>query len=58
MLKLLAFIPFVMMVLLISLVNKTQPYVMGMPFILFWIVLWTLLSAVIMLILYKLDDDR
>lgn len=58
MIKLLAFIPFIMMVVLIPLVNKTEPYILGMPFILFWIVLWTLLSAVVMLIIYKLDGDH
>lgn len=58
MIKLLAFIPFIMMVVLIPLVNKTEPYILGMPFILFWIVLWTLLSAVVMLIIYKLDSDH
>jgi hypothetical protein len=29
--------------------------VLGMPFILFWIVLWVILTAVIMAIVFKLD---
>lgn len=31
------------------------PYVLGMPFILFWIVLWVVLSSAIMALVYRLD---
>jgi len=35
--------------------NKTTPYVLGMPFLLFWIVLWVLLTSGIMAVIYQLD---
>jgi hypothetical protein len=35
--------------------NRTTPYVLGMPFILFWIVMWVVLTSVIMAIVFKLD---
>lgn len=58
MIKLLALLPFIMMVLAIPLVNKTEPYIFGMPFILFWVVLWTVMTSVIMLVIYKFDSDK
>ena len=36
-------------------VNRVEPFVLGMPFILFWIVLWVVLTSVIMAIVYQLD---
>ena len=35
--------------------NRVEPYVLGMPFILFCIVLWVVLTSVIMGIVYRLD---
>ena len=35
--------------------NRVEPVVLGMPFILFWIVLWVVLTSVIMAIVYQLD---
>ena len=35
--------------------NRVEPYVLGMPFILFWIVLWVVLTSVVMAIIYNLD---
>lgn len=58
MIKLLAIVPFVMFVLIISLVNKTEPYIAGMPFILFWVVFWTIMTSIIMFVIYKLDSDK
>jgi hypothetical protein len=52
---LLGLIPFIGILGGISWANKTTPYVLGMPFILFWIVLWVILTAVIMAIVFKLD---
>ncbi|MDQ0412244.1 DUF3311 domain-containing protein [Mesobacillus stamsii] len=52
---LLAFIPFIGLFGGLSFANKVTPYVLGMPFILFWIVLWVVLTSGIMAIVYKLD---
>jgi hypothetical protein len=32
-----------------------EPFVLGLPFILFWIVMWVVLSSGIMAIVYALD---
>jgi Protein of unknown function (DUF3311) len=36
--------------------NRTDPYVLGFPFLLFWIVAWVLLTSVIMGIILALDQ--
>lgn len=36
--------------------NRENPFVLGMPFNLFWIVLWIVLSSLIMFIIFKLDS--
>ncbi|KYD10036.1 hypothetical protein B4119_4253 [Parageobacillus caldoxylosilyticus] len=41
-----------------SFANKIEPYVLGMPFLLFWIVFWMVLSSVILTIVYRLDPDN
>lgn len=35
--------------------NRVEPFVLGMPFILFWIVMWVVLTSVIMAVIYVLD---
>ena len=35
--------------------NRVEPFVLGMPFILFWIVMWVVLTSVVMAIIYNLD---
>jgi hypothetical protein len=35
--------------------NRTEPFVLGLPFALFWVTLWVLLTAVIMAVVYRLD---
>jgi hypothetical protein len=38
--------------------NRTHPFVLGMPFLMFWIVLWVVLTTVIMFVVYKLDPSN
>jgi cell division protein FtsW (lipid II flippase) len=52
---LLAVLPFVGILVGILFVNRAEPFVLGMPFILFWIVLWVILSSVLMAVIYRLD---
>ncbi|MEW9671838.1 DUF3311 domain-containing protein [Ammoniphilus sp. 3BR4] len=52
---LLSLIPFIGILGGIPFANKVTPYVLGMPFILFWIVLWLILSSGLMALVYKLD---
>jgi hypothetical protein len=54
-LKLLAALPFIGILLGVPFVNRTEPLVLGMPFVLAWIVMWVVLTSVIMAIVYRLD---
>jgi hypothetical protein len=51
----LAALPFLGILGGIFFANRVEPFVLGMPFILFWIVLWVVLTSVIMGIVYHLD---
>jgi hypothetical protein len=35
--------------------DRTEPYVLGLPFILFWMVAWVVLTSVVLAVIYKLD---
>jgi hypothetical protein len=37
--------------------NKVTPYVLGMPFILFWLVAWVILTSAIMAVVYRFDPE-
>jgi hypothetical protein len=51
-------LPFLGILVGIFFANRTEPFVLGLPFALFWITLWVILSALIMAIVYRLDRDR
>lgn len=53
--NLLAVLPFIGILVGTPFVNRVEPYVLGMPFILFWIVMWVVLSSIIMGIVYAVD---
>ncbi|WP_026567003.1 DUF3311 domain-containing protein [Bacillus sp. UNC41MFS5] len=53
--QLLAIIPFIGLLGGVPFVNKVTPYVFGMPFVLFYIVLWVVITSVIMAIVFKMD---
>jgi len=38
--------------------NRTEPYVLGLPFILFWFVAWVVLTSVAMAAVYRLDPKN
>jgi len=48
----LALIPFLMLVLALPFVNQIRPFVLGLPFLLFWIVLWIFLTPFILIAAY------
>ncbi|MCQ6279983.1 DUF3311 domain-containing protein [Bacillus sp. EB600] len=56
--KLLLCIPFIGIILMLPLANRIEPYVLGMPFLLFWLSFCMVLSSIILLIIYKLDPDN
>jgi hypothetical protein len=47
-----ALIPFLMLVLALPFVNRVKPFVLGLPFLLFWIVLWVFLTPFILMAAY------
>ncbi len=52
---LLASIPFITLVFLLPLVNRIEPRILGLPFLLFWIVGWILLTPLILLAAYIVE---
>ncbi|MFT4066622.1 DUF3311 domain-containing protein [Paraburkholderia sp.] len=57
-LRVLAALPFIGMLVGIAFVNRVEPLVLGMPFVLAWIVMWVILSSIIMAIVYNLDRSN
>jgi Protein of unknown function (DUF3311) len=54
-LRWLAVLPFAGMLGGVFFVNRATPFVLGMPPLLAWIVIWVLLSSAIMAIVYAAD---
>ncbi|MCQ6264841.1 DUF3311 domain-containing protein [Fictibacillus sp. WQ 8-8] len=50
-----AVLPFIGMFGGLVFANKVEPYVLGMPFLMFWILLWVLITAALMALIYKID---
>jgi hypothetical protein len=48
-------IPFITLVFALPLVNRIKPVVFGLPFILFWILCWVILTPFILFIAYTLE---
>ncbi|MFM0596226.1 MULTISPECIES: DUF3311 domain-containing protein [Burkholderiaceae] len=57
-LRVLAALPFVGILLGVPFVNRVEPLMLGMPFVLAWIVMWVVLSAIIMAVVYRLDPSN
>jgi hypothetical protein len=53
--KYLAVLPFIGILVGTPLLNRVEPLVFGMPLILAWIILWIILTAAIMAIIYVTD---
>jgi hypothetical protein len=54
-LRVLAALPFIGILLGVPFVNRVEPLVLGMPFVLAWIVMWVVLSSILMAVIYRLD---
>ncbi len=52
----LALVPPVGMLGGIPFANRVEPYVLGLPFLLFWVVLWVVLTAAVMAVVAALDE--
>jgi hypothetical protein len=51
----LAVIPPLGMLIGVPFANRVQTLVLGLPFLLFWIVAWVVLAAACMAVVYRLD---
>jgi hypothetical protein len=54
-------LPFAGVLIGIFFANRTEPFVLGLPFALFWLVMWVVLTAAIMAVVGAIDrrrDDR
>ena len=51
----LAVVPTVGLLAGIPWANRVEPYVLGLPFLLFWVVMWVVTTSVIMAIITTLD---
>jgi hypothetical protein len=54
----LGILPFIMLVLAIPFVNTVEPVVLGLPFLLFWIVLWVLLTPICLFLVYRFEPKN
>ncbi|PWI58290.1 DUF3311 domain-containing protein [Sulfoacidibacillus thermotolerans] len=54
----LALVPVLGILIGVSFANHVTPYVLGMPFLFFYIVLWVILSALSMAVIYKWDPQN
>lgn len=52
---LLGAIPFMTLVFALPLVNRIHPVILGLPFILFWILAWVILTPLILFLAYTLE---
>jgi len=48
-------IPFLTLVFALPLVNRIHPVILGLPFLLFWILAWVMLTPVLLFAAYKLE---
>ncbi len=53
--RFLAVLPFLGILVGTPFVNRVEPFVLGLPLILAWLVLWILLTSAIMAVVYRFD---
>jgi hypothetical protein len=58
MVRLLALLPFAAMLIGPFFVNRVEPTVFGVPFLLAWLVAWIGLTVAIMALIYRLDPTN
>ena len=54
----LAFIPILGFLIGVPLTNRIEPFVLGLPFSMFWIILWVVLSSLTLWIMYRFDEHN
>jgi hypothetical protein len=56
--KWLAWLPFIGILVGVFWANRVTPYVFGLPFLLFWCVLWVILTSIFMAIIFNKDPEN
>lgn len=51
-------LPFVGILVLVPFANRDTPMILGMPFLLVWMVAWVILTSVCMTIVYLIDPQN
>lgn len=55
---LLALVPLLALLFAPYIANRLEPRILGMPFLLGWIVVWVLLTSVVMAVILRLDGNQ
>ncbi|WP_042347049.1 DUF3311 domain-containing protein [Bacillus massiliigorillae] len=53
--NLLILIPFIGFLVFLPWANRIEPYVLGLPFFLFWLLFWMIISPLLLIVVYKFD---
>ena len=56
--RLLSLVPFVGLLAGIGFANRVEPRILGMPFLLAWVVGWLFISVAVMAVVYRLDPTN
>ncbi|MBZ5496938.1 MAG: DUF3311 domain-containing protein [Acidobacteriia bacterium] len=48
-------VPFVTLALALPFINRAEPFILGLPFVLFWIILWVALTPLALLAAYRCE---
>ncbi len=48
-------LPFITLVFSLPLINRVEPVILGLPFVLFWIVLWVALTPLALWVAYRCE---
>jgi cation transporter-like permease len=57
-LRLLSLVPFLGLLSGAVFANRVEPMVLGLPFLLAWVVAWVFVSVAVMACVYRLDPDN
>ena len=49
-------VPFITLVLALPFVNRVEPFILGLPFVLFWIILWVALTPLFLYAAYRCEQ--
>ncbi|MGA2263956.1 MAG: DUF3311 domain-containing protein [Acidobacteriota bacterium] len=48
-------VPFITLVLALPFINRVEPFILGLPFVLFWIILWVALTPLALFGAYQCE---